>query len=780
MRPGPASTRHLPARIFASSRGRRRYRRATDVFLLVPSLLGLGVLIVVFPPSAFERSLVRMLASLPDWLEPVWAILYDSLALLAVALVLLAVVGRRPAVLLQALASVVLAAVVTVASARLAAGRWPDLDDLVRLHVDASTFPVLRVALAATVVLAVVPHLVRPLQRLIRWMLVLGLLGAILVEAAAPSGTVAALLVSVIAATIVRLASGTSAGHPETDDVIATLHELGIEVVRLEPADRQPAGVFVARGVDARGEPLLVKVYGRDAYDTQLLETAWRTAFYADDGPRLRRSRIEAVEHEALVTLLAQRAGVPTREVLVAAESSSGDAVLVAHDPSRPVTAHAGGETIDDALLAGAWRAIDVLGGAGIAHHRIEPDALAVFGGELGLVDFERATIAARPEHVLVDRAIAALARAVGQDEIAALLPYLQPAGFGPGLGRALHAAEIDVDDLRDRTAAAAVVEAPTLVRLRRVTWGSVLQVALLALAVSAVIGGLSGLDYDDLASAVRDASWGWILAGFVLAQTPRLTQAMSTLGSVPARIPFLPVYAMQLATGYLNLALPSNLARMAINIRFFQRHGVPPATAVTAGMTDSFVSTVMQAILLALLLLFSSANLDLGLDTPSGPPTRALLVVVAIGVGLVAVVVLVRRLRRAIVDRVRRWWPEVRSTLASLRAGNKLGLLLGGSLATELLFAVSLGIFANAFGYDVSLADLLLINISVSLLATFVPVPGGIGVTEFGLTVGLTAAGMPEEAALAAVVLYRLATFYLPPVWGFCAMRWLQRNAHL
>ena len=278
----------------------------------------------------------------------------------------------------------------------------------------------------------------------------------------------------------------------------------------------------------------------------------------------------------------------------------------------------------------------------------------------------------------------------------------------------------------------------------------------------------------------MRDASWGWIAAGFVLAQTPRLTQSLSTLGSVPARIPFLPVYAMQLATGYLNLALPSNLARMAINIRFFQRHGVPPATAVTAGMIDSFVSTVMQAILLAALLLFSEASLDLGLDTPSGPPTRALLAVVAIGVGLVAVVVLVRRLRRAISERVRRWWPDVRETLAALRAGNKLGLLLGGSLATELLFAVSLGIFANAFGYDISLADLLLINISVSLLATFVPVPGGIGVTEFGLTVGLTAAGMQEEAALAAVVLYRLATFYVPPVWGFFAMRWLQRNAHL
>ncbi len=211
--------------------------------------------------------------------------------------------------LVQAVASVVLAAAITVVSARLAVGRWPAADDLLRLTVDESTFPVLRVALAVTVVLAVVPHLVRPLQRVVRLALLLGLLGAVLADAAAPSGTVAALLVSLIAATVVRLSFGTAAGHPETDDVAATLGELGIEVERLEPTDRQPAGVFVARGVDVRGEPLLVKVYGRDAYDTQLLEKVWRTALYADDGPRLRRSRIEAVEHEALVTLLAAPRG---------------------------------------------------------------------------------------------------------------------------------------------------------------------------------------------------------------------------------------------------------------------------------------------------------------------------------------------------------------------------------------------------------------------------------------------------------------------------------------
>ena len=109
-----------------------------------------------------------------------------------------------------------------------------------------------------------------------------------------------------------------------------------------------------------------------------------------------------------------------------------------------------------------------------------------------------------------------------------------------------------------------------------------------------------------------------------------------------------------------------------------------------------------------------------------------------------------------------------------------QLAQLVLGSLAAELLFAVALGLFARGFGYDLSLAELLLINISVSLLGSLVPVPGNIGVAEFGLTVGLTGAGMSPEAALGTVFLYRIATFYLPPLWGFVALRWLQSDRYL
>lgn len=57
---------------------------------------------------------------------------------------------------------------------------------------------------------------------------------------------------------------------------------------------------------------------------------------------------------------------------------------------------------------------------------------------------------------------------------------------------------------------------------------------------------------------------------------------------------------------------------------------------------------------------------------------------------------------------------------------------------------------------------------------------PGGIGVVEFSLEVGPTSAGMTASAAAATILLYRLATFYLPPLWGFVSFRWLQRNGYL
>jgi glycosyltransferase 2 family protein len=785
----PFSAQRL--RVFASAPGGRRFRRATDLILLLGALILLAIITAAYPPGPFERSIIRLFHASPSWFDPVWGFVYDLTVLWAAALLVTLAVARRWQALLQVILALGLAALVSLGAGRIALGRTPDIVDALRRGAPGPAFPGVRLALVAAVVLTISAQLVRPLQRVNRWLLAFGFAGALVLGQGSPSSELAGLMVAVVAASSVRLAFGTSDGRPRVAEVAAALGSVGVEATGLELSDRQVRGIVSLHAVDPEKRRLVVKVLGRDAYDNQLLEKFWRLLWYQDPGPSLRLSRLQVAEHEALLTLLARSNGVAAYEVVRVATAADDSALLVLRGDARPLASF----EPDASLLPRLWSALERLAAANVAHGRIDPDTVALFRDEAGFVDFGSATASPSADALLTDRAqllvttatrfgsdaaLAAALGALGSDGIVSLLPYLQVAALDESLHEAASEADVDVDDLRAQAAKLVEAEEPQLVRLRRVTWSSAIQVGLLLLAAAAVLSFATGIDYEQFRAGLADAIWGWIVVGFVVAQLPRLTQAVSTLGSVPAQLRYGPVYAMQLATGYMNLALPSVFARLAINIRFFQRQGVPPAAAVTAGAIDSAVSTVCQAVLLVLLLVFSESELHLEFTAPSGGLQTVAWILVGLLVAVVLAVALTERLRRLIVDRVRTWWPQVRAALGTLRSSNKLAMLLVGSVATEVLFAVALGIFALGFGTRIGLTDLLVINIGVSLFSSLIPVPGGIGVTELGLTIGLTSAGMSEAAALGAVLFYRIATFYLPPVWGFLALRWLQKNRYL
>jgi uncharacterized membrane protein YbhN (UPF0104 family) len=194
-------------------------------------------------------------------------------------------------------------------------------------------------------------------------------------------------------------------------------------------------------------------------------------------------------------------------------------------------------------------------------------------------------------------------------------------------------------------------------------------------------------------------------------------------------------------------------------------------------------MSNVVQALLLGALLLFSGTSMDLetgGSPTPDdGKHTLVFVVAIALVVA-VAVLLLSDRLRRRVVGKARAWWPDVKAAAATLRDRRKVAELLLGNIATELLFASALAVFVHAVGGDISLVEALFVNLAASLLVMFIPVPGGIGVSEGALVVGLTAFGVSQDVAFAAAISYRVATFYLPPVWGWLAMRWLEKRSFI
>jgi uncharacterized protein (TIRG00374 family) len=104
----------------------------------------------------------------------------------------------------------------------------------------------------------------------------------------------------------------------------------------------------------------------------------------------------------------------------------------------------------------------------------------------------------------------------------------------------------------------------------------------------------------------------------------------------------------------------------------------------------------------------------------------------------------------------------------------------LGASMGTEILYGAGFAMCVLAVGGSVSLGEAVFINVTVSLFAGLMPVPGGVGVSDAGMTAGLTAVGVPSDIAVPAVLIYRLVSYYLLPLWAYLSMRWLTKHDYL
>jgi uncharacterized protein (TIRG00374 family) len=781
-------------RLFAAPADEPRARRASDVTLLVAA--GFALLLVgaaLVPPPALVRALAELSRAFPDFLDSVWQALVDLLAVQAIFLLVAAVWRRRLAVARDLVLSALVAVAVCLVAGRLAVGEWPSIVDALTSVDPPPWFPSLRVAVPAAVVVTASPHLVLPVRRWGRWLVGLAAVGVSVLGAATPLGAIAGILTAAVAASVVHLVFGSSGGLPGLDDVRRALDEVGVRAGELRVSVRQQAGSFLVDTTDASGDPLVVKVYGRDAHDAALLATLWRAVWYRESLAPIRVGRLHQVEHEAFVTLLAGQAGVRTDTVVTAASTERDDALLVLRRHGQ-LLAYGGGR-LDVGTARALWRAAATMHETSIVHGRLDGEHLVQHGGEVGIVGYGGAAVGGRDAqrradeaqilvttvlHLGQEQALAVGMEALGADGMTAVLPYLQPAALTRMQRRELREQGVDLDDVRAGAAAAAGTDAPAIQQLRRITLGSLVRVLLPAVAVIALISGLAGLDLEELVDQVRGATWWLVILGFVVTQLPRVTQAVSTLGAAPVPLALRPVYMLQLAVSYVNLAIPTSAARIAVNIRFFQRQGIPPGAALAAGALDGFSGFVVQISLLLGLILLTPASLELDLGRTSAAAGKLLLFVVVVAVVAVAVVAVMGRVRRFVLGWARRLGTEAVQVLRGLRSFRRLGLLFGGNLATEILFASALGVFVRALGYPIGLDELLLINIGVAVLSGLVPIPGGIGVAEGGLTFGLVRAGVPEEVAFAAVLMYRLASFYLPPLWGYLALRWLERNRYL
>ena len=602
----------------------------------------------------------------------------------------------------------------------------------------------------------------------------------------------------------------------------------------------QEWGVGPVHGHGRTATPIDVAVYGRDASDAQLLAKTARFLLYRDSGPTLTLTRRQQVEHEAYLTLLADRAGARVARVLAAGPAGPArDALLVTRPPpgrrcrrcppsccpptpgpdrgrapttdgdaggagdggrgrrrcdgGRTRTRERGGRTHPAAprcadaaagrrpttptgAVARPTRALDDLfgqvlrlRGAGIAHGALSVETILVDDGDgAGWSTCGPPSTVARPEQLDRDVAAALAAAAVGgrartgpwrpparvlpTDALVAALPFLQRAALNPVASRSLRGKKALLTALREQGAAAAGVEVPKLIEPRRISWVD------LALVVGTLIGGwaLIGVlvNVTKSWSTITGARWGWVAATFVLAQAVYPALALTTVGSVTDTMPYGRTVALEVANTFVSLA-GGSMGALATRVRYFQQQGYDATLAVSSGVLVSTASWIVKGGLFLLAIPIALSQFHFAHARPTPAAGRGAARPTWCGSSsspwswsgsLLGLLLAVPRWRRLAAAKLRPKASEVWGHLKVLSTHPRnLVEIFGGEILGQLLVAMALGAAAARLrrapepGRAPHRAD------PGSMLGGISPVPGGMGVVEAGMIIGLTAAGHPR-----------------------------------
>ena len=746
-----------------------------------------------------ERALDRFFATLPGSLDGVFQVALAIGYLWGLALVALAALVARRVRLATVIAAAGGAAWCIARVLGFAVdGRstWSSFT-AVFSGAEPGSYPIVRLAVLTAVVMVAAPFLTRPARRSGQFLLLLVVPGSIIVGLGGVADAIGAFGVGWGVAAILLLALGSPAGRPTVAQVTAALGELGVVTDTVALTPDQPTGSTVLSARQPDGRALRVRVYGRDAADTQLVAKAWRFVAYKDSGPTFTVTRLQQVEHEAVCLFAAHDAGVHVPRVVAAGVAGPSAALLALDQPDRPTFSDLPDGAALDEGVASFWTDVRHLRDARVSHGALDGEHVLVGDGVSTLVDFDRGSISATDARLDLDvaqalvttalrtgaePAVAAAARTLTNAELVAAQRYLTRPALTPATRRALKAHKELLDDLATALVARTDGELVRPVELRRVKPLNIVMVVALLFALWVILGQVGSI--SELVDTLKTADWPWLVVGFVLAQSTTIAFAATTIGSVAQPLPLVPVTLLQMAVSFVNLVAPTGASSTIMNIRFLQKQGVEVGAATSSGVLAGISGTITQFTLFVLtaIAIGQEASLsEVGGVGPDHEERRLILLLVLVAAVLIGVALAIAPIRRFARDKL---WPQVVGALRNiwgiLSTPRQLFLILGGSIGAQLLYSLCLLACLTAYGGSLSVAEIVFVNTSASFLASLVPVPGGIGVMEAAMVGGLTAFGIPPEIATATVVTHRLFTTYLPPIWGNFATKKLIADGYL
>ncbi len=621
----------------------------------------------------------------------------------------------------------------------------------------------------------------------------LGLYG--LATLADRNATVLSLLITVLIGSAIgsglRYALGTISGRPTATIIATALSTAHAPIVAIRRVGNGGSEVRRYAATTDAGRLLDVIVFDRDQQAADAFYRLYRRVRVRNSVSRSAPLTLEgAVERQALLIYATSDAGVRTPG-LHAVTRVGPEAAAIATDHLDGVTLAELGERTTDDQLSSVWDTVLALHRHRVTHRALTADRIMFTEGQVVLLDPSSGDVAASDLQARIDLAqlIAQTALIVGTDRAAdlaiekirkedlpSLVPLLQPVALYRSTRSDLRGKKALLAALRKRLIDAGpegeVVQPVQLERIRPRTLITLLAGVFAAYLLATQLADVS------FSKLLAQANLGWTFVALALSAATYLGATWALSGFVLERLSTVRTFLVQVASSFVILVTPAAVGHVALNVRYLRRAKVNATdAAASVGATQA-----MSFLVYAVLVLVSVAITGQSHAANALKPHEWEYIAFAVVVGIVLIVIAVPAGRRQVFSRVGSIAGQVVPRLLDVaQRRGKLIEGIGGSFLLTIAYILCLAASVRAMGVsNVPLASIAVVFLSGNAVGSIVPIPGGIGAIETAMTLGLTAAGLPGGTAIAAVLLYRTVTFWLPALAGWAALHYLQRRGVL
>lgn len=397
----------------------------------------------------------------------------------------------------------------------------------------------------------------------------------------------------------------------------------------------------------------------------------------------------------------------------------------------------------------------------------------ATFASDLRIAADRAQVMVTTAQLVGAERAVDVAATVLSDDELVATLPLLQPIALSRETRVALKRDAELLEQVRDRIHDLTHVAMPDATRIERFRPRTVLSMVALMVAGYLLVGQLGSVD---LLTVFSGAQWGWVPLILVSSAITYVAAALSLTGYVREKLSFGRTVLVQVAASFAGFVTPPSVGGLAVNLRYLRQEKISATNAATSVGMSQAINALSHAGLLIVVAAATGASASTELPIPGWA-----FLVLGAATAFVLILLAIPAPRRWVLARVVPPLREAGPRLLSLISNPlKLTQAIGGALLMNVAYIAAMWFSVMAFGGGLTLAAVAVVYLAGAAVASAAPTPGGLGAVEVALSTGLTAAGMGSAAAVSAVLLFRIATFWLPVPLGWAAFHVLQRKGAL